>query len=123
MSEVTLHGYPVKVGDMVWNFKRLCWLEVIDDNKDGNRDQISKRLIQFYVETLFWQPIDPDAIEAAKVKPKPVEYEWQWLYKEENGLWETTAFYHLESEMLRNCNRSYRTLFTRIEESKREVKP
>lgn len=130
MSEVTLHGYPVKVGDRVWSLSMPCgngwgWVASINDSEFPIAVKFGDGNVYYYdinSPIIFWQPIDPDAIEAAKVKPKPVEYEWQWLYKAENGLWETTAFYHLESEMLRNCNRSYRTLFKRIEESKREVK-
>ena len=111
-----MHGYPVKVGDRVWNFKRLCWLEVIDDNKDGTKDQISKRLIQFYVETLFWQPIDPSAIEAAKVKKEP-EYDYYWYCARIDMM--TSRRY--TKEFLFACfdNASE---FSCIKESKREVK-
>lgn len=130
MSEVTLHGYPVKVGDRVWSITD-GELIVIGINHSANYPILtndhgsyteSGEIHVGELSRIFWQPIAPAAIEAAKVKPKPVEYEWQWLYKSESGIWETTTFYKLESEMFKNRSRSRGTCFTRIEESKREVK-
>jgi hypothetical protein len=55
------------------------------------------------------------------VEDKEPEYEWQWLYIE-NGVYLTTGFYKNINEALANYNNEYTGEFTRIEESKREVK-
>lgn len=136
MSEVTLHGYPVKVGDRVWSiFEGFTEISKIDV---GSTYKFLAG--QFYFTSygkyqddefpsLFWQPIDPSAIEAAKVKPKPVEYEWQFLYEfkqNDNTVFNTTGFFkdaQLAYNHLSKCLPGFIKLGVRIEESKREVKP
>lgn len=85
ISDVTLHGYPVKVGDMVWDYEigygevfRLIEKELFcvcfggldycfySSNGEFVRSEHSHGL--GFVR-LFWQPINPAAIESAKVKP------------------------------------------------------
>lgn len=56
----------------------------------------------------------------------PVEYEWQWLVKNQiNGQFHTTKFFKTE-ESLKNSNNKFNAfewaIISRIEESKREVK-
>jgi len=121
MSEATLHGQPVKVGDMVWHIL-WGWGNVIDVNDNALNLQFEEIKNWFPFEIVFWQPIDPAAIEAAKVKPKEPEYEWQWLYLYFDGYFETTGFYKDQEAMLYSCKHVGTTNFTRIEESKREVK-
>ena len=134
MSEVTLHGYPVKVGDRVWDYEigygevvRLIEKELFcvcfggldycfySSNGEFVRSEHSHGI--GFVR-LFWQPIYPSAIEAAKVKPEPVEYEWQWLYVDMDGFWETSGYFK-EKPILHEKHK----LVSRIEESKRGVKP
>ena len=56
----------------------------------------------------------------------PVEYEWQWLVRNQlSGQFHTTKFFKTE-ESLRNSNDKFNSfewcIISRIEESKREVK-
>lgn len=148
MSEVTLHGQPVKVGDKVYDIQHgegvveSCQdlIMVIWKEKDVRVLSAYYTSNGFYSEykhaygigfnRLFWQPIDPAAIEAAKVKTKEPEYEYQFVYEatQTNGNpnFSTTGFFkdaqHASNHLTR-CLPSFVRLISRIEESKREVKP
>lgn len=55
------------------------------------------------------------------VEDKKPEYEWQWLYLDNNGYYETTAF-HKTEESIKTHYGVNTKIFYRIEESKREAK-
>lgn len=56
----------------------------------------------------------------------PVEYEWQWLIKNSDGTFDVSAFrsfgLNLAGESCINGNKGSAIWYSRIEESKREVK-
>jgi hypothetical protein len=121
MSEVTLHGQPVKVGDKVWHIlygygtvnktEGVLYTINVSYDKCGEWSSLSY---------LFWQPISPEAIEAAKVKPKEPEYEYQWVFfNVMKHRFETTDYF--SSGITPNVVKPESLI--RIEESKREVKP
>lgn len=124
MSEVTLHGQPVKVGDKVWNYEGLD-LEVVydDDPRDESKHDIIKLSnISVNEHALLWQPIDPAAIEAAKVKPKEPDYDY-WWYSKELDATSAHRFTEIEINKIIDSGRVKTRDWVRIEESKREVKP
>lgn len=128
MSQVTLHGHPVKVGDRIWSF--TCGYIVVTGLSPSSTYPIITTSGSYNMDgslyfgepsQVFWQPIAPEAIEAAKVKPEP-EYEWQWLVHREDGGFGVSKHYYdfimvvEANSWARNC-----ISFERIEASKREV--
>jgi hypothetical protein len=125
---VTLHGQPVNVGDKVWS---VIWGEGCVSRADVDDICVKFEWDKFsYHEngqgrdsnfvTLYWQPISPEAIEAAKVKPKEPEYEYQWVFfNVMKHRFETTDYF--SSGITPNVVKPESLI--RIEESKREVKP
>jgi hypothetical protein len=112
---IKLHGLEVKVGDRVWSIGQ-GWLEIHSDLTSHGRTVSISELSA--TNDIFWQPISPEAIEAAKRKPKEPEYEWQWLYFdviEERFI--TTQYY--QENITPNVVR--KESLSRIEESKRLV--
>lgn len=126
---IKLHGVEVKVGDMVWSLFS-GWAEV------GKIDESSAYQIQLngcsfntdgmYQDddsfpALFWNEISPEAIEAAKQKPKDPVYAYQWLRVNMNGdEFEITGHFVNQSD-LAACLPIGWKLHSRIEESKRLV--
>lgn len=146
-NEVLLHGQPVKVGDKVWDVEhgygevesledcimvvfKLFGVRVASAYYFGNGYYVSsKHEYGTKFCRLFFQPIDPAAIEAAKIKPKEPEYEYQWIYEstQTNGSanFGTTGFFkdaQLADNHLTRCLPSFVRILNRIEESKREAK-
>ena len=114
MDEAILHGQPVKAGDRVWTIHE-GWTTVKEV------DPGSKLFVEtpygWHTEmTVFWQAIDAAAIQAAMLKPKEQEFEWQWLIKSKDGFFDTTGYYPtIEAAKI---GKSYSVVY-RIEESKR----
>jgi hypothetical protein len=124
MSEVTLHGQPVNVGDKVWSIEfGACEVKEVGDCYFHFTSPNHKTIFIsgcHHPNTIFWQPISPEAIEAAKVKPKEPEYEYQWVFfNVMKHRFETTDYF--SSGITPNVVKPESLI--RIEESKREVKP
>ena len=116
MSEVMLHGYPVKVGDKVWHFVD-GWIEV---EKLDNDAVLGKDSSWYHVLSLFWQPIDPAAIKAAKVKPKEPVYEWQWIFRHRSGVIHLTSCHYKSKDHAQQAMIALGEVLCAVEESKRE---
>jgi hypothetical protein len=41
--------------------------------------------VSYGPQVLFWQAISPAALAAARTKPTPPEYEWQWIVQRADG--------------------------------------
>lgn len=126
MSEVTLHGQPVNVGDKVWSIEfGACEVKEVGDCYFHFTSPNNKTIFIsdcHHPNTIFWKEISPEAIEAAKVKPKEPEYEWQFVYCEASEkLWKITPYFkNLEEAKEWTCLKFLN--MRRVEESKREVK-
>lgn len=120
MKEISLHGQPVNVGDKVWH---ILW-GICEVNKiigaPGPQlviKDFNASTHQIFAYELFWQPIDPAAIEAAKVKPKEPEYSYYW-YSDKTDKISQYRYTDAEAESTFMIQAGW----VRVEESKREVK-
>ena len=127
MSEVMLHGYPVKVGDRVWSF--TCGELVVTEIDSRVNYPIITTCGSYNIDgalyvgepaRIFWKPIDPAAFEAAKVKPKEPEYEWQWLYRDKSGRIKVTACHYMNKDYAHDAIKDLGEVLYPVEESKRE---
>ena len=99
----------------------------IVDNKwaELRKAQADGKQLQYYYDDVCWVDMnftiensDEDIVNW-RIKPKKTIYEWQWIYKVQNGFMMTTAYYATRDEVERDY---LNEIIEKYEPSKRERK-
>lgn len=112
-----LHGHELNIGDKVWDYFTREWVVVIKYVENTNVPFLIKSdngIKYWRIErNLYWQPIAPKALEAAKQKPNEPEYEMITETAKEAGA--RAIADHNEITALRELNKELVEAFNELE--------